>query len=182
MSKISSSADRNTFQKENYIRHCEEKGLEPSQAYLDWFDRINQEDEYNLTDPEWQKNNMEYDMRSTEWLVEKVRNSDVYAQNLYAAMCNMRFQKLDVIPILKEEYWSCSWRSAGGVVADLRGEGDYIDWYCSGMGRYAALSEEDGGLEINQFEESKFVPEGTITEEIRQDLRKLGWKPVPYED
>mgnify|MGYP003705677079 CR=1 FL=1 len=29
----------------------------------------------------------------TDWILEKVRESDVYAQHLYAAMCNNEFQK-----------------------------------------------------------------------------------------
>ena len=39
------------------------------------------------------------DMESAEWFVTKVRDSKTYAQNLYAAMCNMRWQKVDVMPI-----------------------------------------------------------------------------------
>jgi len=176
MSKISSSPNRNTFQKENYIERCKKEGQEPSQAYLDMWETWNQRDTDNLTNPEWQKNNMEYDMRSTEWMVEKVRNSDTYAQNLYAAMCNNEFQKLDVIPILKEERWSCSWRAAGGVVADLRGEGDYINWYCSGIGN------EEAGYGLTGVDGDNYMPEGTVTEEIKKDLRRLGWAIIPIQD
>jgi len=75
-------------------------------------------------------------------------------------MCNNYFQKLDVIEVLKENTWSCSWRYAGGIVAHMRGEGDYIDWYCSG---------------IRDPDDSGYVPEGCITDEIRSDLQKLGW-------
>ena len=39
-------------------------------------------------DEEWKKSSMEYALLTTEWILEKVRNSDSYAQNLYAAMCN----------------------------------------------------------------------------------------------
>jgi hypothetical protein len=89
-------------------------------------------------------------------------------------MCNMQFQKLDVIPILKEELWSCSWRYAGGIIADMRQEGDYIDWYCSGIG---------GGLGNGDTTGTKgYVPEGIVTEEIESDLRELGWVPVPWKD
>jgi hypothetical protein len=28
----------------------------------------------------------------------------------------------------------------------------------------------------------KYVPEGTVTEEIEADLLKLGWIPVPWDD
>jgi hypothetical protein len=167
MSKISSSPDRNTFQMNNYIKRKEEEGLEPLEEYIEMFKTWKQQDEENMVNPDWQKDNLEYDLRSTEWILEKVRNSYSYAQNLYAAMCNMDFQKLDVMPILKNQRWSCSWRHAGGIIADMREEGDYIDWYCSGIRR------DYNGDEKDPFPE--FVPESTVTEEIRKDLGKLGW-------
>lgn len=109
-------------------------------------------------DPEWQKNNMEYDLRSTPWILEKVRsNTPDYPQKLYAAMCNNEFMRLDVVSILKEETWGCSWRHAGGIIADMLGTGDYIDWYCSGC-------------------------EGYIADEVLVDLKRLGWVPVPGGD
>ena len=120
------------------------------------------------------KTNMEEDMHNAGWFVLKVRASETYAQNLYAAMCNMQFQKMEIFPILKEERWSCSWRSAGGIVADLREEGDYINWYCSGINSY--YDDDD------EYQKLNYVPEGTVTEEIRQDLRQLGWIPIPYKD
>jgi hypothetical protein len=85
----------------------------------------------------------------------------------------MQFIKLDVLPILKNQRWSASWRHAGGIIADMRQEGDYIDWYCSGIGN----AELGNGLE-----ESKYVPEGCITDEIRNDLQRLGWAIAPGGD
>lgn len=110
----------------------------------------------------WTVNNLEYDLRSTEWIVEKVRADSIYAQHLYAALCNNDFQKLDVIPILTDSVWSCSWRYAGGIVADLRGEGDYVDWYCSGISDGSGIT-------------TSYASEGTVTYSVEQDLRKLGW-------
>jgi hypothetical protein len=127
-----------------------------------------------MTDPEWQKDNMEYDLRSTLWICDKVKSKDSYAQNLYAAMCNMQFVKNDIWPLIKDQRWSASWRSAGGIVADMREEGDYIDWYCSGIGE--GLGNGDlGGTK-------GYVPEGTVTDEVREDLFKLGWIPKEWED
>jgi predicted DNA binding CopG/RHH family protein len=120
-------------------------------------DKLKQEN-----DPEWQKNNLEYDLRTSEFIVEKCKNR-AYAQNIYAALCNNEFIKNDVMPILKEEYWSCTWRYAGGIVADLTGEGDYLDWYCSG------IRHDDGELT------SLYVGEGDVTDEVKEDLFKLGW-------
>lgn len=120
------------------------------------------------------------DMKSASWLVDKARRYRHYAQNLYAAMCNMQWQKMDVIPILKDEYWSVSWRRAGGLVAELRDDGeDYMDYYCSGM--RGGLSF-DGKEDSDYFERTKYASEGVVTDEVREDLARLGWQPVPYDD
>jgi hypothetical protein len=124
-------------------------------------------------------NNLEHDITATSWFCEKIRNSDSYAQNLYAAMCNMRFMKLDVLPILKNDYWSCSWRYAGGIVARIQGKGDYMNWYCSGMGGVATYNLEEGDAFMAKM---KYVPEGTVTEEIEADLKKIGWIPSEWPD
>jgi len=183
MSKISSSPDRHTFQKEGYIKRMEEEGKLPNPDYIQMYKTWREQDEENLNDPEWQKDNMEYDLRSTEWICDKVKESQVYSQNLYAAICNNDFQKLDVMPILKDQRWSASWRSAGGIIADMREEGDYIDWYCSGIRNHEELSPEEFNnlteeQQIHYKETQAFVPESVVTDEIREDLKKLGWVVV----
>lgn len=106
------------------------------------------------------KANLEHDLFKCEYIVNKCKNSDVYAQNLYATLCNQRFLKGD-------EEWTCSWRMSGGIVADLRNKGeDYIDFYCSGIG----------------LRNDKYISEGTSTEEIRNDLLDLGWRIEQYPD
>jgi hypothetical protein len=107
------------------------------------------------------ENNLEYDLRSAKWICDKTKDSEQYSQNLYAALCNMEYQKLETMNILKEETWSCSWRYAGEVVAKMREQGDYLDWYCSSFGR-----------------EYDTVSEGIVTQEIYDDLKKLGWVPL----
>jgi len=105
------------------------------------------------------KPDLEKDLFKSDTIVEKCKHSDIYSQNLYAALCNNRF-------FYNDEEWSCSWRYAGGIVADLRSNGeDYMDWYCSGI----------GGLSQN------YVGESVVTDEIRLDLMKLGWVVKPYE-
>jgi hypothetical protein len=181
MSKISKSPERHSFQKQGYVERLAEKGEEPSQAYLDMFDNILKQHQEKFSDPKSRENSMEYDLLTTDWILEKVRSSESYAQNLYAAMCNNDFQKLDVIPILKEQTWSASWRYAGGIIADMRQQGDYIDWYCSGSG---GLNQEYQGEETNEQWQKRtgYVPEGRITDEIRDDLQRLRWVPAPGGD
>lgn len=128
------------------------------------------------------EHDMYRDIQDCQWLKDKVRASDAYAQNLYAAMCNMQWQKRDVMPILKDELWGCSWRSAGGKIAEIQGKGDYMDWYCSGMGGLAALPDETDDEAQSNFNKRGYVPEGVVTDEIRADLLTLGWQPVPYDD
>jgi hypothetical protein len=174
MTKASASPQRHSFQLECAKERAAEDGKEVPEYYENFWKSAKEQDEENLANPEWQKNNMEYDLRSCEWMCDKVRASDTYAQNLYAAMCNMQFIKLDVLPILKNQRWSASWRHSGGIVADMRQEGDYIDWYCSGIGDGLGNGDEDGSKE--------YVPEGHVTEEIETDLKKLGWLPVEWDD
>lgn len=182
---ISSSPDRDTFHIECELKRVEEgeKTAEEAEQMIEFYRNANQLRRAKEQEPEWQKNNMEYDMRSSAWMVAKVRASNVYAQNLYAALCNRDFQKNDVWPLLTNNTWSCSWRYAGGIVADMRGEGDYMDWYCSGIGgAVGGGSEYDPELEKEQLARRGFVPEATVTEEIREDLFKLGWLVVDSND
>lgn len=173
---ISKSPERHTFQAEAYVERCKEEGKEPSEDYLNIYKSAKQRDEENIANPDWQKDNMEYDLRSTQWIIDKAKD-DAYAQNLYAAMCNNDFTKNDVIPILTEKRWSCSWRHAGGIIADMQGKGDYIDWYCSGMGGVATYDLEEGEAYMSKM---KYVPESVVTDEIEEDLNRLGWLVVKY--
>ena len=115
---------------------------------------------------------LETDIVASKWMAQKVIDSETYAQNLYAAVCNNVFQKNDVWPRIADQYWSRSWRSAGGMIAHIRGQGDYMDWYCSGMGSGLGNGDETGT--------KGYVSESTVTEEIRQDLFTIGWLVQPY--
>jgi hypothetical protein len=184
---ISSSPERHTFQKEGYVKRMEEQGKEPNPDYIQMYKTWREQDEANVVDPEWQKDNMEYDLRSIQWIIDKVKSDEVYAQHLYASMCNNDFTKNDVIPILTEKRWSCSWRHAGGIIADMQEKGDYIDWYCSGIRDAKILDDDEFRALTKEQQESyiqgkKFVPEGCVTDEIRQDLLKLGWIVIDNEE
>jgi hypothetical protein len=182
MTKINSSPERHTFQKENAIKRADEAGEEPDQAYINMWDQVKIDDANKIHDPAWQKNNMEYDLRASKEMCDKVKASDNYAQNLYAAMCNMTWQSREFWQELKGETWSCSWRHSGGIVADMQEKGDYIDWYCSGIGNAELGNGLDGT--IPEFDQAgrNYVPEGQVTEEIELDLNRLGWRPVPWSD
>jgi len=72
--------------------------------------------------------------------------SDLFATLLYGALCNTTWRhKATGKP------WDCSWRHAGAVVASLRCQGDYMDWYCS-MG------------------------EGLVDEQVLTEIQALGWE------
>jgi len=180
--KVASSPERHTFQVEGAIKRAEEKGEEVPEHYLEFWKTAKEQDEANLVDPAWQKNNMEYDLRSSKELCDKAKQSDNYAQNLYAAMCNMTWQSRECWQELKGDVWSCSWRHSGGIVADMREQGDYIDWYCSGIGNQEAGFGLDGYQPTPDPDGRDYVPEGTVTEEIELDLNRLGWRPVPWAD
>ena len=120
---------------------------------------------------------LEDDMRNAPWFMLKIKDK-TYAQNVYAALCNMRWQVKEVMPILKDEYWTCSWRSAGGIVAELRSQGeDYMDYYCSGI-----RNVEYDDNENKWWDEAGYASEGEVKDEIAKDLASIGWFPVPYKD
>ena len=113
------------------------------------------------------KPNLELDLMKSDYIANKCISSDVYSQNLYAALCNNRFFKgaLDEGGISYEQEWTCSWRHAGSILADLRDcNEDYMTFYCSGIG------DKEG-----------YLGEGEVSEEIRKDLGELGWTIKPYE-
>jgi len=149
----------------------------------DDIDRVNQEKALEV-----KKYDMERDLRTNQWIIDKVRTSESYAQNLYAAMCNNDFVKNEIWPILQGQVWTCSWRYSGGIVARMRGEGDYIDWYCSGIRDTNDPTEEEWNSWSSQEQlnwtniYSKYVNEGVVTDEIKEDLLKLGWQVLPDDD
>jgi hypothetical protein len=185
---ISSSPERGSFRIECELKQVEEgnKTAEQAKEMIEFYRSHQDLVREREADPEWAKNNMEHDLRATGWIVAKARASEGYAQNLYAALCNNDFQKNDVWPQLKNQTWSCSWRYAGGIIADMLGQGDYMDWYCSGItgevdtDTYAKMSPEL--QEKHNYYQTHFVGESVVTDEIREDLFKLGWLVIDTDD
>jgi len=118
---------------------------------------------------------LDFDLAQADWIVAKVRHNRIYAQNLYAALCNNLWQAQDAWEVLRDKTWSCSWRGAGRIVADMQGEGDYMDWYCSGM--ITGHPDDDLGTADYKIQKG-FCAEGTVSQEIAQDLRAIGWRRV----
>jgi hypothetical protein len=106
--------------------------------------------------------NLERDVRATDWIVRKIRKQEIYAQNFYAALCNNQYQPRDVWGILSNISWDCSWRYAANLVAEIREDDSYIDWYCSGTG-------------FSGTDFTGFVEESYVTEEIESDINNIGW-------
>lgn len=142
------SPDRYRFMIENCKKRLDENpdNIEIKKT-MNFYEECAKQDKLDVP----KENDMEYDLRKCDWMVKKCKNSDLYSQNLYAAICNNSFLK-------NNEEWACSWRTAAGIISNLREQGDYINWYCSG---YLA---ENGNVE-----------EGTVTKQIEDDLNKLGW-------
>lgn len=174
---MNKSPGRNTFQKGNYLKRKAAEGKtaendETVRAMVKYYESWDETQAEQQADPAWKENNLEYDLRSTEWICNKAKASESYAQNLYAAMCNNDFQRNDMMPILRGQTWGCSWRHAGGIIADMTETGDYIDWYCSGI-----RGDGSSGVPLDNF-----VGEGCVTDEIRKDLKTLGWVVVTVPD
>lgn len=95
-------------------------------------------------------NNIEDALRE----IERIKTDDAFAQSVYAALCNVNWTHES------GQVYSCTWRYAGGLVAEVRDQHeDYMDFYCSGIGRG--------------------TPEGTITPEVAAALSGHGWRGEP---
>ncbi len=70
---------------------------------------------------------------------------DEFATEVWGALANVDWYNPQ--KNLKASY---SFRAAGGLIAEMRGEGDYMDWYCSG-------------------------PYAIVNEYIAMSMKKLGW-------
>ncbi len=104
--------------------------------------------------------NLELELYRNVELCDVVTNDFIIAQNLYAALCNMKWKK-------DNKTCSFSWRSAGDVVATMKSDpcSDYLDFYGSSF-----LFENQEGL----------VEEGTVTIEIEKYLNNMGWEKESY--
>lgn len=95
---------------------------------------------------------LETDLRNNHVIVDKIQASWDYSQRLYSTLANNVFCRMsDTGKPCLDSHWSCTWRYAGGLVAELakRAEG-YMDYYCSGN-------------------------EGLVDPEVEEDLNQISW-------
>jgi len=90
-----------------------------------------------------QRPNLFRDITDGTVIKQKMRSSKDYCVRFYGTLCNNGLSKYNYET-------SYSWRAVGGLIADILGEGDYMNWYCSGG-------------------------EGRVDEEVEKDLNWLGW-------
>ena len=82
---------------------------------------------------------------------DRIKTDDELCKNIWSALANVSWKHPETGAEVR-----CTFRVAGGLIADMRGKGDYMDWYCSG-------------------------PYATITPEIQSALAKAGWFPTLLE-
>lgn len=106
---------------------------------------------------------LEDDMKSSPLVRSLLKNREV-AEQFYAALCNMQWvyrKNITEKAIFdrlagKDKTWSCTWRYAGGLIAEIRDNGEsYLDFYCSGH-------------------------EGTVNDLVKDTFNKMGWYEQPY--
>lgn len=87
----------------------------------------------------------EFEKAIEKRLGEELRSNDEFGTELWSALANVDwFHPADN---LEAGY---SFRAAGGMIAEIIGKGQYLDWYCSG-------------------------PYATVSNHIAHALRKEGW-------
>lgn len=101
--------------------------------------------------------NLERDLMESQIVRQRVQSDREFATELYAALCNNQFVHRDM-PDNPELYWSCSWRYAGEIIADIeQAGGDYMEYYCGGN-------------------------EGTISPQVATMLQEMGWTGKSWVD
>jgi len=102
---------------------------------------------------------LEYVLKTSEYIRSKCTSSRSYSENLYRALCDVVWISKHPFAILKRDSWNCSWRYAAEIVGDLASTteemSDHLDWYSVGG-------------------------EGIVSKELLEDLDKLGFMPVSF--
>lgn len=78
---------------------------------------------------------------------EQMKTSDELCQQMWGSMANVSWYH-------NQHIVDHSFRGAGRLIATIRGEGDYLDWYMS-------------------------APSGQVTQQISEKMATLGWSHCP---
>lgn len=89
-----------------------------------------------------------YETIKTEFEAD-LRSSEEFCVDMWCALANVDWYYKD-----QKEGQGFTFREAGGVIAEIRDEGCYMDWYCSG-------------------------PDGVVSENIAERMAKHGWVGMP---
>lgn len=81
---------------------------------------------------------------------DKIKTNDDFCESVWSALANVIWRNKD------GSEFSCTFRYAGGLIANIRGQGDYLDWYCCG-------------------------PYENVSDEISSGLSGLGWTHHSYD-
>jgi len=110
MKKLATNKDREANLKRKIAKIPEnaEAGDTLAEFYTNFFNLKEQQE----LDPNWAKNNLEYDLRACDYIVEKCKD-EYYAQNIYAAFYNLRKEKFVtesyVTDEVKEDLFKLGW-------------------------------------------------------------------------
>lgn len=85
-----------------------------------------------------------------KYLGEEMKTNHELCVRVWSSLANVDWYYIRDIPSCHRV--SYSFRAAGRIIADIRGRGDYMDWYCSG-------------------------PTSLVDHEVRRALRKEGFIP-----
>ncbi len=112
-----------------------------------------------------------YQEMSTDRIVIDYLKDLSLATDFYGALCNVDwYLKRPPLPedelIMhklkgeRDEYWSCSWRTAGRFISEIRNRHygfteNYMNFYCAGN-------------------------EGQVTDLVRECFERMGWTPFTY--
>lgn len=110
------------------------------------------------------------EMRRDRIVIDYLRDRAI-ATDFYSALCNVDwYPNRPAIPdderIIRalQGYryrpWHCSWRAAGGIIADIRNANhgtkeDYMDFYCAGA-------------------------EGVVSDLVKECFDRMGWTPCGH--
>lgn len=81
---------------------------------------------------------------------DKMKKDDEFCAEVWSALANIIWKNDDA------EEFDATFRYAGGLIADIIGRGDYMDWYCCGV-------------------------YGSVSMYIEKRLATLGWTPHYYD-